>query len=241
MASPDEPAQTVRAAAVVRGQLGGTETVVRQTDEHVMNIVRAEVTLPRGYGELDGARLCYGFFPHITANCATPISNDPAEGPASTYVGRYPPPYHALVGWPSLVLGTERAIWAMRLLSVVLAAAFIATAAMAARRVRGAALVLVGVLLAVTPGCCSCVVINERLESPPPSPRGPRCSPWSPRRPVERSAGPTPAHRAARGPERRAGSTAERPPRPSAGSTTQPIASPTERPTAEPDVRRDRS
>lgn len=151
MAAPDEPAQTVRAAAVVRGQWRGTETVVRQTDEHVQNIVKDEVQLPRGYGELDGARLCYGFYPLITADCATAIPSDDTVGPAVTYVGRYPPPYHLLVGWPSLVLGAPRAIRAMRLLSAALAAAFVATAIVGARHVGRGRATLVGVLLSVTP------------------------------------------------------------------------------------------
>lgn len=154
MASPDETAQAVKAVAAVRGQIRGTEVVTNERDPKLLNRVLTTYEIPAGYSALDAVPACYAFYPKIPANCAPYLPQDSgATVPATTYVGRYPPTFYVAVGWPSLFLGPARALRAMRLVSVVLSAALLATAASAIvdlGRRRGG-MVVIGLALAVTP------------------------------------------------------------------------------------------
>ncbi len=151
MASPDEPSQTVKSVAVVRGQLDGTEQVIQQTDEKVLNVVISRVEVPASYTLLDQGRVCFTYKPLVPADCADPISADTSTATGATYVGRYPPVYYAAVGWPSLLFPPGMALRAMRLASVLLCAAFIATAVVAARQLDRRGLVVVGLVACITP------------------------------------------------------------------------------------------
>lgn len=114
-ASPDEPAHLVKAAAVVRGQI--------LTPENEFGSV---VEVPR-YVAGAHARTCTAFNDLITADCAKPLDGDPAElVESTTTAGRYNPLYYALVGWPSLVFGTDAGVYAMRIVSGALTSAFLA-------------------------------------------------------------------------------------------------------------------
>ena len=115
MASPDETAHAVKAVATVRGQIRGSEMVVNERDPKLLNRVLTTYQIPEGYGALDAVPACYAFYPKIPANCAPflPAEAGP-DGPASTYVGRYPPTYYAIVGWPSLLAGPARSLRALR-------------------------------------------------------------------------------------------------------------------------------
>jgi len=163
-AGPDEPAQIVKAAAVVRGELIG----------HPLSAHSAmtEVSVPRAYGQAGHYPLCYALSPRTPASCMgrfpPPGQNSMALAPALTYVGRYPPAYYAIVGWPTLLFQPVPAIYLMRLTSALASAFFFAVAFAVATSwgesngtVGQPELMLLGVALATSPAVLfQSVVVN---------------------------------------------------------------------------------
>ena len=144
---PDEPAHLDRAASLVRGQLLGTPL------PHPTNFQKSTVTvrLPEVFASLANDIGCFQFKSEIPAGCAKPLIASAHDVQTQTYVGRYPPLYYALVGLPTLGLVSAKGIYAARLLSGALSAAFLALAVTSLRRCRGAPLLAAGVGLAITP------------------------------------------------------------------------------------------
>jgi hypothetical protein len=70
---------------------------------------------------------------------------------APSYTGTYPPLYYALVGWPSRLLSPYRALYAMRLCSVLASAALLASAFASLRRLAPGGAGVTAVALSVTP------------------------------------------------------------------------------------------
>jgi hypothetical protein len=116
MASPDEPAHTVKAASVVRGELLGEDTAAGTA-----------VDLPYFFAMVTAYPTCYMFVPDEPANCEVPAT-DELDAPADvvTPAGRYNPLYYSVVGLPSLLPEGDGALYAMRLLSAVLTTFFVA-------------------------------------------------------------------------------------------------------------------
>lgn len=116
-ASPDEPAHIVRAASVVRGQWIGTPS----RNGHIVQV-------PRYIAQTD-KETCFAFHPEVTANCADtqPAAPD-ALTRATTTAGLYNPLYYLAVGWPSLLFHNGAGIYAMRIVSGILASLFAALA-----------------------------------------------------------------------------------------------------------------
>lgn len=117
----DEPAQVMKAAAAVRGQLvgkpaGGPNTVV----EIPGNLI-GDDRLP-----------CFMRSNSAGAGCAPPLGQDTRPVPEMTWTGYYPPLYYLAVGWPSLVFKGAAAVYAMRVVAAVLGAALLAAALLAA-------------------------------------------------------------------------------------------------------------
>lgn len=110
MASPDEPAHTVKAASVVRGQLLGT---VAEGGNRV--------EVPYFYQLVTAYPTCYMFDPTETGEC-DPAATQPVDSPAEavTPAGRYNPLYYAVVGLPSLAPPGDGVLYAMRLVSAAL-------------------------------------------------------------------------------------------------------------------------
>lgn len=128
MAVPDEPAHTVKAASVVRGELLG-ESGGGQGDV-------ATVRVPGYMASLDKQR-CYGADNLMTADCAPAVNADDTQlTTAETSAGNYNPMYYLLVGWPSLLMSGAPAIYAMRIVSGLIGAAFLAVSLGAAARLR---------------------------------------------------------------------------------------------------------
>jgi len=150
MTSPDEPSQTVRSIAVVRGERGD-EQAIMQSDESVQNVVVTRVQVPRAYADLELSTSCITFKPLQSANCIPPMGDDMTPALAATYVGRYPPLYHLIVGVPSLVLAPASALVSMRVLSAILSAVFIGIAVVAARELDRRRLVIVALAVCITP------------------------------------------------------------------------------------------
>ena len=158
-ASPDENEHIVKAAAVVRGQIVDPNAPGRAPLDVVARV-------PEDYASAMQAPLCYAFNQHIPAGCGGHFSASTRTVPASIYVGRYPPVYYALVGWPSLLFKAPFGFYAVRFVSAVLIDALISFAVtLALVRVRST-LPLAAVLLALTPEALylSAVVNPSSLE-----------------------------------------------------------------------------
>lgn len=117
---PDEQAHVIKAAAVVRGQLLG-ESGGAQGD-------KVRVQVPQFIASTDRLQDCYAGNPIVAADCSPGIPDATAVVPAYTSAGNYNPMYYAVAGLPSLFLSGEPAIYAMRIVSGFLTAAFIGLA-----------------------------------------------------------------------------------------------------------------
>jgi hypothetical protein len=136
---PDEPTQVIKAAAVANGELVGGRASGPYTAVHV----------PAG---IVGTRYtCFVYQPSEPASCAPPLSGSSRLVPATTYAGRYPPLYYALVGWPTLLVEGDPAIYFMRVITALLAALFLAGAFRSAVSSRHSRLLLVALAAVVTP------------------------------------------------------------------------------------------
>lgn len=118
MAFPDEPAHTIKAAAVVRNQITVQEGMSFGHGIHVK--------VPAYIANLDAQR-CYKYRPDTPAGCAPAVpSNDTYETIGVTTAGTYNPMYYGIVGLPSLWLSGAPALYAMRIVSSILTAVFLA-------------------------------------------------------------------------------------------------------------------
>jgi hypothetical protein len=137
---PDEPAHFVKAASVVRGQLVGPQGTYGN-----------EVEVPQ-YVQWTNARTCFVFQPEVAADCATETPGDPAQiVTGSTTAGYNNPVYYALVGWPSLVFHNEVGLYAMRILSGILASGILALAFLLVSTWKRPTIPALGLIVAATP------------------------------------------------------------------------------------------
>jgi hypothetical protein len=182
-ASPDEPAQVARAVALVHGQLIGR--TVRNDGNAI-----TDVTISKDYAAGSSYAGCFAFKDTVSASCAARLPRSTAEVRTTTYVGRYPPLYYAIVGLPSLFTASGNGLYAMRLVSALLNAVFLALAALSIAAWSRSRFLLVGLLVAVTPmtyflgsvvnpsgleitsatclWCAGLVLALERSDRPPP-------------------------------------------------------------------------
>lgn len=147
-ASPDEPAQILRAASVVRGQFLGPTTRGPEPGS-----AYTKVTVPRTYAQVQNIPACYAFKPTVTARCIPKIV--PSSKPTSVpdYMGRYPPLYYLIVGIPSLFTDQLLGVHLMRWASALLNAGFLALAFATARRWSSSTVLPAGIAIAATPMC----------------------------------------------------------------------------------------
>ena len=162
-ASADEPAQLVKAASVVRGDIVGTAYSSRTATglpatsratikacEYFASAERCEraitvVTVPESFATLFP---CYGYA-IVPASCGQGLQGSGRLVKATTYVGHYPPLYYLLVGWPSLAWHTNTAVYLMRLTSGLITALLLGLAiALAAVWSRRRTLLLAVVVIA---------------------------------------------------------------------------------------------
>ena len=152
MASPDEPSHVVNAAAVVRGQWDGElgADPVDATRPGAGTIVE----LPSDYAAIVALPNCFAFQSDVPAACQQDIAPpDGSSVPVETFAGQYPPLYYLLVGWPSLFLSAEAAVFGMRLVGAALAAGFLTWGAARVTRTLGARSATWAIAAAVTPMC----------------------------------------------------------------------------------------
>ncbi|MEV4556576.1 DUF2142 domain-containing protein [Kitasatospora sp. NPDC049285] len=151
-ASPDEHAHFIRAAAVARGQFGGTEVMVKHTVAGVDGyFAETGVQLPAWYRDLSSDYQCYAWEPRNTANCMPKIGSGGPTVQATTAAGRYHPAYYLFTGLPTLVTSGPAALYLMRLLSAGLCAALLASAMVGVNEWRRRAPAMLGLLVAATP------------------------------------------------------------------------------------------
>lgn len=142
MSVPDEPAHTIHAAAVVRGELTGSPSDVQAG--------AADVDVPAYVAETSGLA-CFAFNPSIPASCQGDVIDSTSPKEATTSAGSYNPLYYVIVGLPSLVLSGESAFYAMRILSAALSSAILALAVVAISQLRVRAWTYVALAVATTP------------------------------------------------------------------------------------------
>jgi hypothetical protein len=138
---PDEPAQVIRSVSLVEGTilgrpLGGPTTQVR---------------VPGWLAGANSVPDCFKGKPHASAGCEPALHAAGGTVRQTTYVGRYPPAYYAIVGWPSLFSSGKLALYLMRLASAAASAVFLAGAITCARRSNHARGLLLGIAVVSTP------------------------------------------------------------------------------------------
>lgn len=143
-AAPDEPAQVIHAAAIVRGQLIGAPV-------KGLKGPYSAVSVPKAYASAPTIPVCFAFHSNQPAGCAPkpPSSNAPTQG--ITYVGRYPPLYYLIVGLASLPVSSGLGVYLMRLASDLLSSIFLALAVASVTYRRTSFLLLGALLVAATP------------------------------------------------------------------------------------------
>ncbi len=143
MAYPDEPAHTIKAAAVARGQFFPAPGESYGHGVHVQ--------VPSYIANLQ-SQMCFAFKMHEPAGCAPSIPlDDNYLTIGVTSAGLYNPFYYWLVGLPSLFMSGAPAIFAMRIVSGLLSAAFYAAGFTALSRLRHPKWPLIGAAVATTP------------------------------------------------------------------------------------------
>ena len=151
MAVPDEPNHTLKAVALYQGELSGRDVTTRSDDPKVVSGTVTYFTEDRTWDVLRYRAACYAFQFNTPAGCMPVVTENHEQIEIPTYAGNYPPMYYAIVGWPSLLLPAHIALFVMRAVSVLVAAALIASGLLSATRSRGAGGLIAGIALAVTP------------------------------------------------------------------------------------------
>ena len=122
MASVDEPAHVVKAAATVRGAEDISE------DGSTTGIGLVEI--PQLYLQLATYPNCFAFNPESSVACQQVLSGDfEVTTRVETSAMNYNPLYYTLVGWPSLLPGGEHTVYMMRLVNALVVSALLAFAA----------------------------------------------------------------------------------------------------------------
>ncbi len=150
MSVPDEPAHAIKAAAMWRGELRGY--VIDLPPGNPAGVPSQVVDkVPEEYAQLHDEPTCYKGKPSQPASCTPVIDDDEAVVQIGSPAGTYPPLFYAAVGWTSRLFSPYRALYAMRLCSVLMCAAILASALASARSLGRTRLAVGGVVLAVTP------------------------------------------------------------------------------------------
>lgn len=154
LSNSDEPAHSVKAAALMEGEF--VPPKVPLPDDGPGALLRGGFTtgvhVPKAYTwQTSKIPLCYIYDAKQSAACAPQFHADDRPSMWTTLIGRYPPTYYASVGWVTLLDTGSVGFYSMRLLTAALCAALLAGALAAATTTRRARFMAVGVLLACTP------------------------------------------------------------------------------------------
>jgi hypothetical protein len=151
--APDEASHVIRAASVSRGELLGQRRA-GSPDYYRYVRVPGRLVKPGNNPFYSDRRLyvpCFAFQPEVSAECFGALDSSPVLRRAATDVGLNPPALYAVVGLPSLIFHSAVAIYLMRMMSVLLCAALLASALFSLRTTRPSWLGAAGLAVAVTP------------------------------------------------------------------------------------------
>lgn len=109
------------------------------------------VQYPTGFARSLHRSLCYVRRPAANASCGQAPTDDYVPISVPTQAGRYNPLYYFVVGFPSLFLRPDLALYAMRLISAAFVSLLLAWAVAAARLTRRPGISLAALALTVTP------------------------------------------------------------------------------------------
>ncbi|HET9692095.1 MAG TPA: DUF2142 domain-containing protein [Acidimicrobiales bacterium] len=139
---PDEPAQVIQAAAVVRGQVAG-RTVSPSSPTTFVRV-------PASIAALGTTPFRCDYTPTVSGACEPRLPAQPSLVPSTTYVGHYPPLYYAVVGWPSLIDAGRLGVYGMRMVSALVGAVLLGLA-VAVAAATGNRLLVLAVAAGITP------------------------------------------------------------------------------------------
>jgi hypothetical protein len=145
--SPDAPAHEIMAYAVGHGDFRPTQTNVYSSGV----TSNANTVAPAGIVTAAQSIGCYVFKPDEPAGCAAPITNDATPTQFINPAGRNIPTYYFAVGWISNFTSTANAIWAIRVVSILIQSFFLAWTFAAAITMARPLVAMSGVLVAFTP------------------------------------------------------------------------------------------
>ena len=157
-AAPDEPASYIRGAALVRGELVGTDIAASQSTSYWSTYV----DIPQQFGVAQLVPWCFVGKPETPA-CSLPLETlTPVEQPR-TDMGRYPPVGYFASGLGSLVGATDFSVRLGRLINAAFCAFLISLGCVNILSNRRSIIV---VLAAVTPGVIffSSVISSSAIE-----------------------------------------------------------------------------
>ena len=140
--APDEPAHAIRAASVARLDIVGDE-VPKYEDKLV-------VEAPKAYGDASDSISCYVFGRNTPTNCAT-FDDHTQLVRLPTSAGRHPPAYYFVAGLPSLVFRGAFGVYLMRMVSIFITSAFVASAVVTIAHLARPRLGGLAILLSATP------------------------------------------------------------------------------------------
>lgn len=120
---PDEPASYIRGAAIVRGQITGTDIAPSETTAYWSTYV----DIPIQFGVAQLVPWCFVGKPDTPA-CSLPLETlTPVEDPR-TDMGRYPPGGYFFSGFGTLFGATDLSVYLSRLINALVCAVFFALA-----------------------------------------------------------------------------------------------------------------
>jgi hypothetical protein len=143
-AAPDEPSHVIQAAAAVRGEFD----VPAQPGTYG---AMSKVKVPEWAGEAGTLPDCFAFKSSVPAGCELPLGDQRVTVLVETQFSNYPPLYYLVVGVPSLIWSGSGAVYAMRLVSLILCSGLIALGLFLLGRYHPRRLPLAGAALALTP------------------------------------------------------------------------------------------
>jgi len=143
-ASPDEPVQMIKAVAVAHGELLGGQPEGPSSPNIVVHV-------PELYANAGTVPSCFAFHHLVAASCAPPLRGRTTDVNVTIYTGRYPPLYYVVVGLPSLLTTSDAGVYAMRLMSALINAIFLALAVTSIVVWSRSKMLLIGLGVAVTP------------------------------------------------------------------------------------------
>jgi hypothetical protein len=147
----DEPAHVIKAVAIADGVLRGHDLTTVSKDPKIPSGTVTTFVETKAVADLSARKDCWVLSARQPAGCMPAVDNDRTPVPVSVYSGNYPPFFYAVVGWPIHLLDLRHAVFAMRLISVILSAALLASGLASALHTGGRVGLLAGSALALTP------------------------------------------------------------------------------------------